>query len=337
MTKDQVVFDRQYQIFAGKFRRYNGESWLKRLFDFKTNLLNLRDLFYFLFGTVEAWFLLHKVKPDVILLKGGFVGVPVGLAARNRIPMVTHDSDALPGLANRLVSRWVVYHATGMPAEYYSYPPSKTKYVGVIVGSMYKHVTPTLQKEYRHDLKIPADAQVLMITGGSLGAQAINEALVAIAPALLEAHPKLHIIHQTGNGKEDVYGDYRHDRLVVKGLLPLADLCKNSGAADVIVTRAGANTMAEFGVQGKACIVVPNALLTGGHQLKNADALVEQGAAVVLDDNLLSEHLLPTIEDLLKDSHKRHQLAQHLHELTPDNAADKLAELLLQVGGRAGD
>ena len=340
MTKDQPVFDAQYRVFAGKFRRYYGESWLKRLVDVPTNFRNIRDVFFVLIGIIQSWFLLRRLKPDVILLKGGFVGVPVGLAARGRFRIVTHDSDAVPGLANRLVSRWAIYHATGMPPEYYKYPKDKIKYVGVIVSEAYKKVTKELKAQYRHELGLPVEGQLLMITGGSGGAQSVNEAVAKLAPNLLKEMPKLQIIHQAGPGKEAVYKDYTNDRLQVNGLLPFQDLYRYSGAADVIVTRAGANTIAEFGIQAKACIVVPNPLLTGGHQTKNAALLQHEQAAVIVDEKSLKaspDVLKNAIEDLLADAKKRHQLGEHLHDLTVSDAADSLANLLLQVAKRAGE
>jgi UDP-N-acetylglucosamine--N-acetylmuramyl-(pentapeptide) pyrophosphoryl-undecaprenol N-acetylglucosamine transferase len=338
MTAGKNAFDSKYRVFAGKFRRYNGESWLARIFDVKTNLLNIRDVFYVLFGVIESWFLLRKLKPDVILLKGGFVGVPIGLAARKRIPLVTHDSDALPGLANRLVSRWVVCHATGMPPEYYQYPKNKIKYVGVIVGEAYQPVTTQLKKQYRQTLKLPEDAQILLVTGGSGGASSINKAVVALAPGLLEAIPQLHIIHVTGNGKEGVYKGYEHEHLHVSGLLQ--NFYQYTGAADVIITRAGANTVAEFGVQQKACIVVPNPLLTGGHQLKNAELLKQKQAAIIVDEADLSsnpEVLQVAINNLFQHADKREELGKRLYDLTVTDAADSLAKLLLSVGERAGE
>ncbi|MDQ5971915.1 MAG: UDP-N-acetylglucosamine--N-acetylmuramyl-(pentapeptide) pyrophosphoryl-undecaprenol [Patescibacteria group bacterium] len=341
MTKGQAVFDRQYKIFAGKFRRYHGESWFKRLLDVKTNLRNLRDLFYVFLGIIESWFLLRRLKPDVILLKGGFVGVPIGLAARHKYPLVTHDSDAIPGMANRLVSRWATYHATGMPPQYYKYPSEKMRYTGVIVSDNYQKVTGKLLQQYRHDLDLPADAQVLMITGGSNGAQSINLALAGFADDLLKDMSKLHIIHQVGVGNETVYGHYTHKRLQVYGLMPYSDLYKYSGAADVIVTRAGANTIAEYGIQAKACIIIPNPLLTGGHQTKNAQYLKEEGAALILDqDQLVTNHgqaLKEAITDLLNDQKKRHELGQKLHNLAVPEAALSLAQLLVTAAKRAGE
>jgi UDP-N-acetylglucosamine--N-acetylmuramyl-(pentapeptide) pyrophosphoryl-undecaprenol N-acetylglucosamine transferase len=272
------------------------------------------------------------------LLKGGFVGVPIGLAAsRLKIPFVTHDSDALPGLANRLVGRWARYHATGMPAEFYSYDPVTIQHVGVLVGAQYQLVTPELQAQYRQELNIPADAEVLMITGGSNGAQAINLAATKFIPGLIQQRDKLHVIHQVGPGNESVYGEYHHERLTVQPLLK--GMYRYSGAADVIITRAGANTLAEFGVQAKACIVVPNPLLTGGHQLKNAEHLAGKHAVRVVDEAAMTAEqgnpLHQAVVDLLNNPTERQQLSQALHALTVADAADKLAELLIQVGVQA--
>jgi UDP-N-acetylglucosamine--N-acetylmuramyl-(pentapeptide) pyrophosphoryl-undecaprenol N-acetylglucosamine transferase len=172
-----------------------------------------------------------------------------------------------------------------------------------------------------------------MITGGSNGAQAINQAMAQFLPALLEQRPKLHVIHQVGHGKEGVYAGFKHDRLAVMPLLK--DMHRYSGAADVIVTRAGANTMAEFGVQGKACIVVPNPLLTGGHQLKNAEHLAGQNAIVVVDEaTMVAEQgssLRDAVINLLQDPGKRQQLGVALQSMAITDAAEQLANLLVQV------
>lgn len=340
MTDGPTPFDAQHKIWAGKFRRYNGETWLKRLFDVKTNLLNLRDLFYVTIGFFQSLVLLKRVKPDVILLKGGFVGAPVGLAAAVwRIPFITHDSDALPGLANRLVSRWAAWHATGMPAENYGYPKDKTRFIGVLLSRDYQYVTHELMHDYRKDLKLPTDAQVLFITGGSLGAQPINLAMKAIAPRLLEAMPKLYIVHVVGQGHEKVYGTYHDARLAVYPLVK--KLHRYSGAADVIVARAGATNLAEFGVQAKACILVPNPLLTGGHQLMNAQHLEDADAVVVVEESSLSvdsaSALQDSLEQLFSSSTLRKDLGKKLHSVTPGDATQKLADLIIQTGHRAGE
>lgn len=331
LTATHSDIDQTYAVAAGKLRRYHGESWFKRLLDVRTNVLNFRDFFRFVAGTIQAWRLLGKIRPDVVFQKGGFVGVPVGLAAAKRgIPIVTHDSDAMPGLANRIVSRWTAVHATALPAEYYPYPTAKVMHVGVLVEHSYQPVTPEQQGQFKQALSVPAQSQLLLVTGGSSGAERLNEALVTIAPELLQNYPDLQIIHQTGKGKADAYGDYRHERLrVLEFLNPMYQFM---GAADLVVCRASANTLAELGVQGKPVIAVPSEFLSGGHQVKNAKILAEQGAAeVVYEDKMydLQHGLRTKIDYLLADTATRSKLARTLQERTITDAAARLAQLLL--------
>ena len=140
------VFDEVFSVPSGKFRRYHGESLLSHLVDFRTLLLNARDFFRVLAGIGYARKILKRTKPDVVLSKGGFVAVPVGLAAATlRIPVVTHDSDTVPGLANRIVGRFAKAYATGMPEKYYQYPVQRTHYVGIPIDERIKPVTKELQ------------------------------------------------------------------------------------------------------------------------------------------------------------------------------------------------
>lgn len=336
LTANHSAIDQVYTISAGKLRRYHGESWLRRLTDVRTIALNIRDGFRFIRGFFEAWRLLRKIKPDVVFLKGGFVGVPVGLAAALlHLPIVTHDSDALRGLANRLVSRWALWHATALPASYYPYPTRKVRPVGVLVEHSYQPVDAAQQKKLKKELDIPVDAQLLLITGGSSGSERINKVLVSIADKLLNDHPKLFIIHQAGKGKSNLYGQNNHQsRLTV--LEFLNPMYQYMGAADVVITRASGNTIAELGVQGKACIVVPNPDLTGGHQLKNAERLTEQTAAIIMPESQMldAQHgLLGITTQLLEDKNMRTELAQKLQKITISDAAHQLAVLLLESAG----
>lgn len=330
LTEGHSAIDSVHTVYSGKLRRYHGETWFRRLTDFKTIYLNFRDIIFVIIGIVQAWLLLGKLKPDAVFLKGGYVGVPVGLAAAARhIPIVTHDSDALRGLANRLVTRWASVHATALPAKYYPYPAEKVRHVGVLVEHNYQPVTPLMQAEYKSELSLPKDAQLMLITGGSSGAEQINKAAVGFIDELLTKRPDLRVIHQVGQGKAGVYGDYRHDRLQITEFMKPMHVF--TGAADLIVTRAGANAMAEFGVQQKACIVIPSPHLTGGHQLKNAEILKEQESAVVVqeaDINNRENGLQAAIEQLLDDQAKRHRLASNLSRSAMPNAAKVLAQII---------
>lgn len=333
LTESHESIDTTYAIFAGKFRRYHGESVLSHILDIRTLLLNIRDVFYVGIGIVQSIFLLARLRPDVVFLKGGFVGVPIGLAAALwRIPMVTHDSDAMPGLANRIVGRWAKVHATGLPADFYTYDHTKVEQVGVLVSRDYAAVDDRQKQAFKAEIGLPEQGRVLLVTGGSLGSRRINVAMATIIQRLLHENPDLCIVHQVGKGNLATYAEFSHPRLHVMEFLD--GMHRYSGAADVIVTRAGANNMAEFGVQKKACVVVPSPFLAGGHQLKNADFLVKNDAARVVDETAMQanpEVLLKQISDLLHDKTLCKSLGEKLSSLAIPNAAERLAEVLLQV------
>ena len=336
LTESHPAIDRSTSVYAGKFRRYHGESFLKQLIDIRTLLFNIRDLFYFLIGTIQSVFLVKRINPDVVFLKGGFVGVPIGLAAALwRVPIVTHDSDALPGLANRIVGRWAQYHATGMPAEYYKYAPTKTRHVGVLVGQQYSLVTAEEQIRLRQEIELPEQGRLLFVTGGSLGSQRVNDIVLSSAEKLLNKYNDLTIVHQVGKGNGNLYGSFTHDRLKV---LEFVDgMYRYSGAADAIVTRAGANTIAEFGIQSKACIVIPSPFLTGGHQLKNAEYLRAAHAALVVDEVAASanpELLEKAVVSILDSPELNQQLASNIHSISLPDASHKLAQLLIEAASK---
>jgi UDP-N-acetylglucosamine--N-acetylmuramyl-(pentapeptide) pyrophosphoryl-undecaprenol N-acetylglucosamine transferase len=325
-----------YAVSAGKLRRYHGEG-LRQLLDVKTVALNIRDAFRTLRGCYQSYRLLRRLRPDGIFIKGGFVGVPVGLAAaRLHIPYVTHDSDAIPGLANRLIARWAAVHAVALPAEVYRYPAVKTQTVGVPVHANYQPITEDDRRNLRRDLGLGDYDQVVFVTGGGLGAQRLNMAVDSILKPLMEHYPKLAVVESVGRANESATEDrYRQlltdeqrQRVIVKGYL--LDMHRYSGAADVIITRAGATTLAEFAIQGTACIVVPNPVLTSGHQLKNALYLADRGAILTVPEEHLATELLPAVRTLLDNPAKREELRKNLAQVAVPDAAKRLAVILLK-------
>lgn len=327
--------DAVHTVQAGKFRRYHGEG-LKQLLDYKTMSLNIRDAYRVLRGCWQSYKLLKSIKPDCIFIKGGFVGVPVGLAAAwLRIPYVTHDSDAIPGLANRVIARWATLHTVALPKEIYAYPAEKTLTVGVPVHANFTQVDAAGQAHYKHELKLDRFSKILLVTGGGLGAQRLNDAMANIALKLLTDFPDLAIIQSVGrNNEAAILERYRHilnqeqqSRVAVQGYMP--DLYRFSGAADVIVTRAGATTLAEFAIQHKACVVVPNPILTGGHQLKNAEYLAEQGAIEIVHEGALAYDLYPVLTKMLHDTELTKNLGAKLAGFAVPDAARQLAMVLL--------
>lgn len=340
-----ALVDEAYTISAGKFRRYHGEG-LTQLLDLRTMALNLRDGFRVLVGLWQSYRLLGRIQPDVMFCKGGFVGVPVGLAAAFwHIPYLTHDSDAIPGLANRIIARWAAKHAVALDPSLYPYPTIKTTDVGVPVSPEYRLVTAKEQARLRQEIGLGTFEQVLLITGGGLGAARLNHATVLAAPSLLKQFPRLAIVHTTGRNHEIAVSEaydaslLPRERKRVRVIGYTTELYKYSGAADLVIARGGATNFAELAAQAKACIIVPNPLLTGGHQLKNAAAYEQKGAVMIVDELALQQNyelLSSAAARLLRDPAKRAQLSKRLHTFAQPNSAKELAAMLLELGGVDG-
>lgn len=331
--------DEVHVVSAGKFRRYHGEGW-KQLLDVRTQAKNVRDGFRVLTGLWQSFWLLRRLKPSVIFTRGGFVSVPVALGGKlNRIPFITHDSDSVPSLANRIIARWASLHAVALPEDVYPYPAAKTRMVGIPLSTSYEKVTPLLVKQYRHQLGLQLDAQLLLVTGGGNGAQRLNDAVVANSQYLLKQHPKLVIAHIAGRALEsplskaydDLLSPELRKRVEVIGFT--ADFYLYSGAADVIIARGGATNLAEFAVQGKACIIVPAEQLVGGHQVKNAEVLAERGAIQLFTEAQAEQErrLALTVGELLDNDTKRAELGKQLSKFARSDAAHELAMVLLGI------
>lgn len=331
--------DEAYAVSAGKLRRYHGEGF-KQLLDVRTMFLNVRDAFRVLAGIWQSWRLMGRLQPDVVFSRGGFVSVPVCFGAGLRhIPYVTHDSDPVPSLANRLIARWARLHAVALPADVYPYPAKKTVTTGIPLNKAFKPVTAALKERYRHDLKVPEKARVLFVIGGGLGSQRVNAAVADALPNLLRDFKDLQVFHVVGRANEaamrlayeSALSTGEQGRVHVLGFI--SDVYRYSGAADIIVCRAGATNLAEFAVQGKACVVIPSPFLVGGHQLKNAEYLAKQGAAAVIaEDELASDpnRLAKQLAELLHDSKKTAALGSKLAGFAHPDAAETIADLLLE-------
>lgn len=330
----QSVIDETYAISAGKFRRYHGDSRLKRLLDIKTNFLNTRDAFRVASGFIQSYLLLKRLRPDGVFMRGGFVSLPVcKMAKRLGIPYVTHESDAVPSLTNKLLADGAAVLATGMPKEFYSYPPERTIFTGIPITDKFQPVDREAQTAFKQELGIAAESPVVFITGGGLGAHRLNVAVVSVLEGLVAAFPTIVIIHQVGQGNMAVYDGVASDIMShVRAEEFIKDLYKYSGAADVVITRAGATAVAEMAAQHKTCIVVPNPQLTDGHQTKNAEQWAKNHMAVVITESQLKnsgEALLQTLKELLGNREEREKYGKALGTLARPDAAGELADVLI--------
>lgn len=269
-----------YGISSGKLRRY---------FDLK----NFTDPFRVIKGFAEASALMKKLQPDVVFSKGGFVSVPVVMAARrHHIPVICHESDLTPGLANKLSMPSATKVCCNFPETLEYLPEGKA----VLTGC-------PIRKELREGNRAAAltmtgftpHKPVLMVMGGSLGAVAINEAVREALPELLE---QWQIVHLCGKGKLDeslknVKGYIQYE-YIQKELPDLFALC------DIVISRAGANAICELLALRKPTLLIPlSAKASRGDQILNARSFERQGFSMVLEEEELThDSLLNAIKEL---------------------------------------
>lgn len=266
-----------YGISSGKLRRY---------FDPK----NFSDPFKVLKGYSQASSLLKKIKPCIVFSKGGFVAVPVVIAAKRRkIPAVIHESDMTPGLANKICIPCASKICANFPETIKALPEEKA----VLTGSPIRQELFTGSK--KAGLKFcgfTENKPVLLIIGGSLGSAAVNEAVRSVLPALLK---KFQIIHLCGEGKvaDNLTGTkgYVQYEYIKKELSDLMD------AADLVISRAGANAICELLALKKPAILVPlSQAASRGDQILNAASFEKQGYSYVLrEEELSGESLLDAV------------------------------------------
>lgn len=317
-------------IFSGKLRRYHGRTFFQRVGDISTLLKNIRDIFLFVIGFFQSVLGLILWRPQVVFAKGGFVCLPVGLAATVlRIPLVIHDSDTHPGLTNRILSKFANLILTGAPLDNYSYPAKKSHYVGIPIGGEFKPISHEKQQAAKKALGFSTSKPLLLVTGGGLGARNINSSILKIAPSLLKHTSIIHICgvsqYKECKSEAPAGSDYK--------LLPFVEnnIAQLMGAADLVISRAGATTMLELAALGKATIVIPNALLVAGHQVKNAKVYESAGAVKVVDEKGMLDDpglLKRSIINLLKEDKLREELGSKLHKFSKPEAAKETVELI---------
>ncbi len=317
-------------IIAGRFRRYHAVSIWEQLRHPLTIIVpNSIDVGKVMIGTIQALWRLIWWRPDVVFAKGGFVCLPIGLAAHVlRIPLVIHDSDAHPGLTNRILSRWACTIATGAPLEYYSYPVKKTRYVGIPVDAGLTPPSLTEQAALKAKLGFAADQPLLLVTGGGLGAVRLNNAVVEVLPELLERASVALIAGTTQYGELRQQLGENTDNFQLYGFVN--NMHEFMAAADLVVSRAGMTAATELAALARPTILVPNAYLTGGHQTKNAAVYADADAAIVITEAALAAgELGEAITGLLLLDERRSELSQAIHRLARPDAAREVAKLIL--------
>ena len=318
-------------IAAGKFRRYAHLSRMQHLTSFHIFGRNVIDVFKIALGFMQSIVLLLRFRPDVVFAKGGYVCLPLGLAARLLgYPLVIHDSDTRPGLTNRVLARFATSIATGSPLENYTYDPAKSHYIGVPIAREFTPVSMDQQRRYKQKLGIDPKAMTIVATGGGLGAQSINLALAKAAHALTKRG--IAVYHVTGKRH---YEQIFHLVKDVPGYQAVPFVYENMhevlGAADIVVSRASATFLQELAGLKKAVIAVPAKQL--GDQLKNAEVFKAAGAVVVMSDDEIGTGttLEKTIAALMDNTALREKMSTKLHTFARPDAARDLAKLVREA------
>ncbi len=296
--------------------------------------MNARDGFLVIVGFIQSFVKLILWRPDVVFTKGGFVCLPVGFAAKMLgIPLVIHDSDAHPGLTNRILAKWASSIATGAPLEYYPYPKTISRYVGIPIDSEFHPFSADERLAAKGRWGIDANYPLIVITGGGLGATRINDVVARALHDLLEIGS---VVLVAGAGQYDELRSLmppNSDRFQLHAFIS-SGMAALLGGADVVVTRAGATTILELAALAKPTILIPNGKLTGGHQLKNAAVYAEAGAVLVVDEQAMTENpalLTQAVKQVLSESKASSIMARKFSSFARPHAAQDMADMLLDA------
>lgn len=320
-------------VVSGKFRRYHHVPMWRQLLWPSVVLPNLIDGFKIAIGALQSLYKLVVWRPDVVFTKGGFVCLPVGWASHLlRIPLVIHDSDAHPGLTNRILSRWATSIATGAPLKFYSYPKDRSHYVGIPIAVEFQPVSDDARVAAKEALGFASDRPLIVVTGGGLGATRINEAVMQERSALTQT-TSLVLLSGQANYDElraQMTGDEVYFRLEAFS----SEMARLLRTADVVVARAGATTILELAALEMPTILIPNARLTGGHQVKNAAVYAESDAVVLVDEDEMtadSSVLTAAITTLLGNREAARQMGQRFAKFARPQAARDMAKMIQQA------
>ena len=276
-------------------------------------------------GAVSATLeVIDRVRPDVIVGFGGYVSMPAYFAARRRrIPLVVHEGNAVPGIANKVGARMTTHVATSFPDT----PLRNAVYLGMPIRRMISTLDrPALRAEARETFGLDETAPTLLVTGGSQGARRLNQSVSGAERALADAGVQvLHVVGPSGSASVERHAD--EPAYVVVPYVDRMDLAY--AAADLVVCRAGANTVTEVSSVGLPAVFVPLPI-GNGEQEHNARPVVDAGGGLLVQDAAFTpEWVAATVPPLLQDTDRLATMSTAAADLIPRDADDKLAQMVL--------
>lgn len=311
-------------ILSGKIRRYLGMA------NFFQNLFDI--IFKIPLGILQAFLTLFWLSPDLIFSKGGYGSIPTVISGWTLMtPIFLHESDFIPGLANRFISRFASKIFISFPHT--NLPSHKTIFVG---NPVREEILTGSKGEAKRLFKISGEKPVILILGGSQGAQRINENILTVLPDLLKS---FEILHQCGEKNFKAIGaeagvviskdleKYYH----LFSFLGEEELKQAYATADLIISRAGAGTIFEILALGKPSILVPLPEAAQNHQLKNAYFFAQNGATMVIEEiNFTPHFILGKLKDLFASPQQLRIIAERAKSLSQPEAAKIIAQQMVE-------
>jgi UDP-N-acetylglucosamine--N-acetylmuramyl-(pentapeptide) pyrophosphoryl-undecaprenol N-acetylglucosamine transferase len=310
------------KILSGKLRRYFSPSYIP-------------DLFKIPIGIIQSLWQLLVFMPDVVFSKGGYAGVPVVVAAWiYRIPIVVHESDIMPGIANQFAGKLAKRVMVSFPGAANFFSPGKVEISG---NPIREELAQGNREEARKIFELSEGKKIILVMGGSQGAKAINESILHILPKLVK---NFEIIHLTGGSEYDT-AIQEAGRAGIKaghssGYHPYPflheEMAQALAVADLVISRAGANAISEVAANGKPAIIIPIKSSANNHQELNAYALQESGAAIVLEQDNLGENIFfEKIEEVMNSGELQFELSERIKKFYNPDAAEKIAQEIIKL------
>jgi UDP-N-acetylglucosamine--N-acetylmuramyl-(pentapeptide) pyrophosphoryl-undecaprenol N-acetylglucosamine transferase len=293
-----------------------GMSWTKRVSNLAATLR----------GLLQARSILKDFRPSVVIGVGGYASFPMlGAAILGGYPRVIMEQNAVPGLTNRMLGKWVDYAAVTDPrtVEFFG---KRAVVTGNPVRPQFKSISP---KQHQPPYTI-------LIFGGSQGARAINEGVRQCLPLLKDWKDRLRFVHQTGEQQLAETRKAYDEQSFVSDVRPFfSNFHEQYAAADLIISRAGATTVAEIKAAGRAAVLVPFPFAADDHQTENARAMVDEKAAVMIPNaELTGERLAGVIRSLLGNINQLSEIETNARRLAVLDAESRIVDLVETAAGR---
>ncbi len=297
---------------------------------------NIKTVFYLFKSYFQVKKILGSFKPDVVVGFGGYVSGPVLRGAyKMGIPTAIHEQNAFPGVTNKALAPHVdaVMVTVESVKKYFN-----CKKEPVLTGLPVRGEMLRADRDFsRAEMGIPDGDILILSMGGSLGAKAINEAMVELISKRAD-EKGLHFLHSMGS-----YGLWVPDKIEENGVKLsqhknieireyISDMDRCMSAADIVICRAGASSLSEIEALGKASILVPSPNVAENHQYHNAMALVENQAAMIIEEkNLTGDKLISLVDELVKDRSKRESIGDNARKMSIFDAKEKIAEIVVSL------